>query len=62
MSWSDDKELSLGADAIGWNSLKKKKKLPHRRVVCTKQTILFPFTKIIKKKKKTLTFNFTVRF
>ena len=26
MSWSDDKELSSGADAIGWNSLKKKKK------------------------------------
>ena len=25
MSWFDDKELSLGADAIGWNSLKKKK-------------------------------------
>ena len=24
MSWSDDKELSSGADAIGWNSLKKK--------------------------------------
>ena len=24
MSWSDDKELSLGADVIGWNSLKKK--------------------------------------
>ena len=25
MSWSDDKELSLRADAIGWNSKKKKK-------------------------------------
>ena len=25
MSWSDDKKLSSGADAIGWNSLKKKK-------------------------------------
>ena len=24
VSWSDDKELSSGADAIGWNSLKKK--------------------------------------
>ena len=24
MSWSDDKELSSRADAIGWNSLKKK--------------------------------------
>ena len=23
MSWSDDKELSLEADIIGWNSLKK---------------------------------------
>ena len=23
MSWSDDKELLSGADAIGWNSLKK---------------------------------------
>ena len=26
MSWSDNKELSSGADDIGWNSLKKKKK------------------------------------
>ena len=26
MSWSDDKELSSGADAIRWNFLKKKKK------------------------------------
>ena len=26
VSWFDDKELSSGADAIGWNSLKKKKK------------------------------------
>ena len=26
MSWSNDKELSSGADAIGWNSLPKKKK------------------------------------
>ena len=26
VSWSDDKELSLGADVIGLNSLKKKKK------------------------------------
>ena len=25
MSWFDDNELSSGADAIGWNSLKKKK-------------------------------------
>ena len=25
VSWSDNKELSLGADVIGWNSLKKKK-------------------------------------
>ena len=25
MSWSDDKELSLGADIINWNWLKKKK-------------------------------------
>ena len=24
MSWSDNKELSLKADVIGWNSLKKK--------------------------------------
>ena len=24
VSWSDDKELSLGVDTIGWNSLKKK--------------------------------------
>ena len=23
MSWSDDKELSLGVDIIGWNPLKK---------------------------------------
>ena len=23
VSWFDDKELSSGADAIGWNSLKK---------------------------------------
>ena len=27
MSWFDDKELSSRADAIGWNSKKKKKKL-----------------------------------
>ena len=26
MSWSDDKELSSAADAIGWNSLSKKQK------------------------------------
>ena len=26
VSWSGDKELSSGVDAIGWNSLKKKKK------------------------------------
>ena len=26
VSWSNDKELSSGADAIGWISLKKKKK------------------------------------
>ena len=26
MSWSDDNELLPGADAISWNSLKKKKK------------------------------------
>ena len=26
MSWSDDKELSSEADAIGWNSLSQKKK------------------------------------
>ena len=25
VSWFDDNELSSGADAIGWNSLKKKK-------------------------------------
>ena len=25
MSWSNDKELSLGADAISWNSQKRKK-------------------------------------
>ena len=24
VSWFDDKELSLGADAIGWNSFSKK--------------------------------------
>ena len=27
VSWSDDKELSLEANIIGWNSLKKLKKL-----------------------------------
>ena len=27
MSWSDDKELLPEVDAIGWNFLKKKKKL-----------------------------------
>ena len=26
MSWSDDKELLSGADAIGWNFLKKERK------------------------------------
>ena len=26
VSWSNDKELSSGADAIDWNSLSKKKK------------------------------------
>ena len=26
MSWSDNKELSLGTDVISWNFLKKKKK------------------------------------
>ena len=31
MSWSDDKKLSSGADAIGWNSLKKKKQLKKRK-------------------------------
>ena len=27
MSWSDNKELSLKVDVIGWNSLQKKKKI-----------------------------------
>ena len=25
MSWYDDKELSLGVDVIGWNSIQKEK-------------------------------------
>ena len=31
VSWSDDKELSSGADAISWNSLSKNKKEENRR-------------------------------
>ena len=41
MSWSDDKELSLGADTIGWNSLKKKKKKERE-----KKGSLMPFIKL----------------
>ena len=32
MSWSDDKELSSGVDAISWNFLKKKKKKKQRDI------------------------------
>ena len=30
MSWSDDKKLLSNADAIGWNSLKKKRSVNTR--------------------------------
>ena len=45
MSWSDDNELSLGAEAINWNSLKKKKsKLEFQFcVMCPKLFILEEF-------------------
>ena len=31
MSWYDDKKLSLGVDAIGWNSIKKKTSIQKKK-------------------------------
>ena len=31
MSWYDDKKLSLGMDAIGWNSIKKKTSIQKKK-------------------------------
>ena len=51
MSWSDDKELSLGVDAIGWNSLKKKKNY-HTDAWCAQSKLFFfLLLKLLKKKK-----------